>query len=36
MTVIIDRDGKVRDVVEGIMYESEFDEKVKPLLSRQP
>ena len=36
MTVIIDRDGNVRDVVEGIMYESEFDEKVKPLLSRQP
>jgi cytochrome c biogenesis protein CcmG/thiol:disulfide interchange protein DsbE len=32
MTVIIDRDGSVRDVIEGIMYADEFDQKVKPLL----
>jgi thiol-disulfide isomerase/thioredoxin len=33
MTVIIDRAGNVRDVIEGIMYADEFDEKVKPLLA---
>jgi thiol-disulfide isomerase/thioredoxin len=33
VTVIIDPDGTVRDVIEGIMYADEFDEKVKPLLS---
>jgi thiol-disulfide isomerase/thioredoxin len=35
MTVVIDRDGAVRDVVEGILYSDEFDQKVKPLLSAQ-
>jgi thiol-disulfide isomerase/thioredoxin len=35
MTVVIDRDGVVRDVVEGILYSDEFDQKVKPLLSAQ-
>jgi peroxiredoxin len=33
MTLVIDRDGVVRDVIEGIMYEDEFEQKVKPLLS---
>jgi thiol-disulfide isomerase/thioredoxin len=33
LTVVIDRDGLVRDLIEGIMYEDEFDQKVKPLLS---
>jgi len=32
LTVIIDREGKIRGVIEGIMYRDEFDEKVKPLL----
>jgi len=32
LTVVIDRDGVVREVIEGIMYSDEFDEKVKPLL----
>jgi peroxiredoxin len=32
MTVVIDRDGTIRDVIEGIMYSDEFQEKVKPLL----
>jgi thiol-disulfide isomerase/thioredoxin len=32
-TVVIDREGKVRDVIEGIMYADEFEQKVKPLLS---
>ena len=35
MTVIIDREGAVRDLIEGIMYTEEFDQKVKPLLSIQ-
>ena len=33
MTLVIDREGIVRDVIEGIMYADEFDLKVKPLLS---
>jgi thiol-disulfide isomerase/thioredoxin len=32
MTVVIDRDGTVRDVIEGVMFSDEFDEKVRPLL----
>lgn len=33
MTVVIDSEGMVREVIEGIMYSDEFDEKVRPLLS---
>jgi len=36
LTVIIDRDGVVRDVIEGIMYADEFEQKVKPLFSNNP
>jgi thiol-disulfide isomerase/thioredoxin len=39
ITVVIDRDGNIRDLIEGIMYSDEFDEKVKSLLkepSRRP
>jgi hypothetical protein len=32
LPVIIDQDGMVRDMVEGIMNSDEFDLKVKPLL----
>jgi hypothetical protein len=32
ITVIIDRAGNVREVVLGILYSEEFDEKIKPLL----
>jgi thiol-disulfide isomerase/thioredoxin len=32
MTVIIDREGKVLDIIKGILMPEEFDEKVKPLL----
>jgi hypothetical protein len=32
MTIVIDRDGIVRDLIEGIMYSDEFSQKVKPLL----
>ena len=35
MTVVIDREGIVREVIEGIMYSDEFDQKVKPLLLAQ-
>ena len=31
-TVVIDRDGKVRENIEGILLPEEFEEKVKPLL----
>jgi plastocyanin domain-containing protein len=30
---VFDRQGVVRDVVEGIMFADEFDKKVRPLLS---
>lgn len=32
VTVVIDREGNVKDVIEGILLPEEFDEKVKPLL----
>jgi len=36
LTVIIDRNGAVHDVIEGIMYSEEFDQKVKSLLLAVP
>lgn len=33
LTVVIDRTGEVRKVVEGILLPEEFDEQIKPLLS---
>lgn len=33
VTVVIDRDGLIHDVIEGVMYEDEFDQKVRPLLT---
>jgi peroxiredoxin len=32
LTVIIDREGTIRGVIEGIMYPDEFENQVKPLL----
>ncbi len=32
LTVVIDREGNIREIIEGIIYSDEFDEKVKPLL----
>ena len=32
LTVVIDRDGKVNDIISGILLRQEFDEKIKPLL----
>ena len=33
-SVVIDREGKVRENIEGILLPEEFDEKIKPLLQR--
>lgn len=33
-SVVIDREGKVRENIEGILLPEEFDEKVRPLLGR--
>jgi peroxiredoxin len=33
LTVLIDREGNIREIIEGIMYADEFNDKVKPLLS---
>lgn len=32
LTVIINRDGKVTDIISGILLREEFDQKIKPLL----
>ena len=36
VTVVIDRDGTVCEVIEGILYTDEFDQKVKSLLQSGP
>jgi thiol-disulfide isomerase/thioredoxin len=33
-SVVVDRQGKVRATIEGIMLPEEFDEKVRPLLGQ--
>jgi thiol-disulfide isomerase/thioredoxin len=32
VTVVIDREGNFRDLIEGILLSEEFDQKIKPLL----
>lgn len=32
MTIVIDREGVVREIIEGILLPEEFEEKIKPLL----
>ena len=34
LTVVIDREGRVREKIEGILLPDEFEEKVRPLLGR--
>ncbi|MFN2511861.1 MAG: TlpA disulfide reductase family protein [Pyrinomonadaceae bacterium] len=34
-SVVIDREGRVRENIEGILLPEEFDEKVRPLLKRR-
>lgn len=35
VTVMIDREGNVRELIEGILLPEEFEEKVKPLLREE-
>ena len=35
LTVVIDRDGKVSEIISGILLREEFDEKIKPLLLKK-
>ncbi len=32
LMVIIDKEGNIKELIEGILFSEEFDEKVKPLL----
>lgn len=32
MTIVIGKDGTVRDIIEGILLPQEFEQKIKPLL----
>jgi hypothetical protein len=32
LTVIIDREGNIREIIEGILLPEEFEQKIKPLL----
>jgi len=34
MTVVIDRDQKIREVIEGILLPEELEQKIKPLLKQ--
>jgi len=34
LTVVINRDGKVNDIISGILLHEEFEEKIKPLLMK--
>ncbi len=36
LTVIIDREGNVREVIENILLHEEFEQKIKPLLHIKP
>jgi thiol-disulfide isomerase/thioredoxin len=33
MTVVVDRAGNVRGIIEGVIFPEEFDEKITPLLT---
>jgi cytochrome c biogenesis protein CcmG/thiol:disulfide interchange protein DsbE len=35
LTVLIDRQGKISDLIQGILLPEEFDEKVKPLIQNR-
>ena len=35
LTIIIDREGKIRGTITGILLPKEFDEQIKPLLKQQ-
>jgi thiol-disulfide isomerase/thioredoxin len=33
MTAVIDADGNLRDLIEGVIFKEEFEQKIKPLLA---
>ena len=35
LTVVINRDGKVSDIISGILLREEFEEKIRPLLMKR-
>lgn len=35
LTIVINRDGKVSDIISGILLHQEFEEKIKPLLKKE-
>lgn len=35
VTVVIDSEGNVKDLIEGIVFPEEFDQRIKPLLAKQ-
>ena len=35
LTIVINRDGKVSDIISGILLREEFEEKIKPLLMKK-
>ncbi len=32
MTIVISKEGRIRDIIEGILLPEEFEQKIKPLL----
>lgn len=32
MTIVVGKDGRIRDIIEGILLPEEFEQKIKPLL----
>ena len=34
LTIVIGRDGRISDIISGILLREEFDEKIKPLLMK--
>ena len=32
MTIVIGTDGRIQDIIEGILLQEEFEQKIKPLL----
>lgn len=36
ITVVIDREGNVRELIEGILLPEEFHEKIRPMLAIEP
>ena len=33
ITIVIGTDGRIRDIIEGILLPEEFEQKIKPLLN---